>query len=43
MQDFQRFLSDDFSIDTNIFCIVIQSNLEIEVNKYNQVINHLLK
>ena len=42
-QDFQRFLSDDFSIDTDIFFIVVQSNLEIEVNEYYQKISSFLK
>lgn len=42
-QDFQRFLSDDFSIDDDIFFIVVQSNLEIEVNEYYQKINSFFK
>jgi len=42
-EDFQRFLSNGFSVDSNIFCIVVQSNLEIEVNEYYQKISCFLK
>jgi hypothetical protein len=41
--DFKRFLSDDFSLHPNTFCIVVQSNLGIDVKEYYQKINNFLK
>ena len=42
-QHFQKFLSDDLPIETNTICIIVQSNLEIEINEYYQKISSFLK
>jgi hypothetical protein len=40
---FERFISDDFSVDKDIVCMVVQSNLGISVNEYQQQINNFLE
>jgi len=42
-EDFQRFISDDFSLNKDKFCMVVQSNLGISVNEYKQQINNFLE
>jgi hypothetical protein len=41
-KDFERFISDDFQVDKEKFCIVVQSNLGLSVNEYQQQINNFL-
>jgi hypothetical protein len=42
-EDFQRFISNDFSVDKDILCMVVQSNLEISVDEYKKQINKFLE
>ena len=41
-EGFQRFISDDFQVDKNVFCMIVQSNLGISVDEYQQQINNFL-
>jgi len=42
-EDFQKFISDDFTVDKDIYCLVVQSNLGISVTEYRQKINKFLE
>jgi len=42
-EDFQKFISDDFIVDKDIYCLVVQSNLGISVTEYKQKINKFLE
>ncbi len=42
-EDFEKFISNDFSVDKDIFCMVVQSNLGVSVNEYKKQISNFLK